>query len=675
MDLSDYLLNVFSSEKQSDLFDSFLRAIPDFVYLLDLEDSKITYLNQRTGIVAHYTEEEVLSLDSSFFPVKNYENREAFFEKISNIFSNALEGDQYSFIIELKTKEGKRHIVRNRGTLLKKNNNGIAAKVVVIAEDITNETENGEQAERKQLQLNSAESVFNYGSWEWTVGADFVIWSNGLFDIFGYVAADCPDSKMVHGIYAQHIVPEDIEKVVSISQSALKNKTPFYEFEHEIIDKKGNRKSLAVKAGCYFNEAGEVVKVLGTSEDITKLRELKNSLKYKVEELRNAYDELEKNKNLFSESEALMNYGSFDWDAENDVIQWSDGLKRLFAGSDVTKLPKVLNYGFYLSLLHPDDVDSVNEIVEEALKTKKTYSFEHRLIDLEGKEKTVHTQGWITTNEKNNLLRFIGNTVDITEMKVYEKDLKYKIEELNRSNQDLEQFAYIASHDLQEPLRKIMAFGDRLNTKYGNHLDSDGQFYLSRMLDAANRMKTLMENLLSYSRVSTKIEPFEMVDLGLIVEGILSDFEMKIQEVDAQIMIMPMPVLNGLPTQMQQLFQNLISNALKFVKLNVKPIISMEACEVDKREISLLGIPFKHNKYYKIIVTDNGIGFDAEYSEKIFLIFQRLHGRSEYEGTGLGLAICKKIIDNHDGYIIAKSALNQGATFTVYLPDIKLPDV
>lgn len=670
MDLSDYLLDVFSSEKQSDLFDSFLRAIPDFVYLLDLENSKIIYLNQKTGIIANYTEEEVLSLDKNFFPVKNYESREAFFEKMNHTFYNSIEGEQHSFTIELKTKEGKRHIVRNRGTLLKRNKNGIASMVVVIAEDITQETENEEQAKKKQLQLNNAESLFNYGSWEWTLGSDYVVWSNGLFDIFGYDATQYPDSKMFYGTYTKHIVSEDRERVTQISQQSILHKKLSYEFDHEIIDTKGNRKLIAVKGRCFLDDQGEVIRILGTSEDITKLKEIESSLMFKIEELKKVHEELEKTKNLFKEAESLMSYGSFDWDFEKDLIQCSDGLRRLFAGSDVTKLPTRINYNFYLSRLHPNDLSFVTNVIENISKTQKTYSFEHRLIDLDGNEKTVHTQGWITTNEENELLRFIGNTVDISEMKIYEKDLKYKIEELNRSNQDLEQFAYTASHDLQEPLRKIMAFGDRLNTKYGEQLGSDGQFYLSRMLDSANRMKILMENLLSYSRISTKDEPYEMVDLGVTVEGILSDLEMKIQDVNAQITMMPMPTLNALPIQMQQLFQNLISNALKFIRPNVKPIITIEAYEVDRKEVSLLGIPVKYYKYHKIIVTDNGIGFDTEYSEKIFLIFQRLHGRSEFEGTGLGLAICKKIVDNHSGYIVAKSELNYGATFTVYLPDI-----
>ena len=668
MDLSDYLLNVFSSEKQSDLFDSFLRAIPDFVYLLDLEDSKITYLNEKTDVIAHYTAEEVLSLDKNFFPVKNYENRDVFFEKMNQLFKNTDEGQHRSFTLDLLTKDGKRHIVRNRATLLKKDNKGFATKVVVIAEDITQEVENEEQEKQKQLQLNNAESVFMYGSWEWTLGTNYVIWSNGLFDIFGYDASEYPDSKMAYGIYTQHIVPEDKERVLSISQDALKNKKLTYQFEHEIIDEKGNRKLLAVKGRCYLDEKKNVVRVLGTSEDITKLHELKISLKYKVEELKKTQEELEKAKDLFKEAEALANYGSFDWDVEKDIVLWSDGLKRLFAGKDSSKLPAVITYNFYKTRVHKDDLIKVNNIIQEAIKNKNPYSFEHRLINLDGIEKTVHTQGWVTTNENNEILKFIGNTVDVTEMKVYEQDLKYKIEELNRSNQDLEQFAYIASHDLQEPLRKIMAFGDRLNTKYGEELGPDGQFYLSRMLDAASRMKILMENLLSYSRVSTKTEPYELVDLGLTIESILSDLEMKIQDVDAQITMMPMPILNALPTQMQQLFQNLISNALKFIKPNVRPVISIEAYESSLEEISLLGIPFKNSKYYKIIISDNGIGFDAEYAEKIFLIFQRLHGRSEFEGTGLGLAICKKIIDNHHGCIIAKSELNEGAVFTVYLP-------
>ncbi|MES2517434.1 MAG: ATP-binding protein, partial [Bacteroidota bacterium] len=488
---------------------------------------------------------------------------------------------------------------------------------------------------------------------------------------FSVSAADFPDSKVPYGIYSKHIVEEDIKRVRTLSEEAVKVKKPFYEFEHAIIDAKGIRKLLTVKGKSFLDSKGEVVRVLGTSEDITELRKLKANLRYKVDELTKAYQELKKAKDLFQEAESLMSYGSFDWDIEKDEIQWSDGLKKLFAGENLSNLPDKINYDFYISRTHDDDVKMIQQIVDDAINTKKSYSFQHRLIDMDGVEKTVNTKGWVVEDEENKVVRFIGNTVDITEMKIYEKELEYKVEELNRSNQELEQFAYIASHDLQEPLRKITAFGDRLSTKFTEQLGSDGLFYISRMIDAANRMKILMENLLSYSRASRKLEPVASVDLEIVLENVLSDLEMKVQETDAQIFLGEMPVIQALPSQMHQLFQNLISNSLKFVKPNGKPKISIESNLATKDELNKLGIPLKAKKYYKITVSDEGIGFDAEYAEKIFIIFQRLHGRSEFEGTGLGLAICKKIIDNHQGQIVAQSTLNEGAKFMVFLPDGK----
>ncbi|MCU0469127.1 MAG: PAS domain-containing protein [Arcicella sp.] len=668
MDLSKYLLEVFCSEKQNDLFDSFLRAIPDFVYLLDLTDGKITYLNEKLGVLAYYSEEEVMSLDKSFFPVKNYENREDFIKHLNTLFEGAEEGDNRSFKLELQTKEGKHHFVRNRGTLLRKNKEGTPTKVVVIAEDITAETESFNREKQKQQQLNDAENLFRYGSWDWQLGTDYVTWSNGLYDIFGYDAAEYPDSKMDYGTYTKHIVEEDRERIVTLSLDIIDKKKKFYEFEHDIIDKQGKRKHIAVKGRCFMDETGKVVRVMGTSEDVTELSELKDTLTYKVEELSTAYDELKKAKSLFKEAEALMNYGSFDWDVEKDEIKWSDGLKRLFAGRDITQLPEKLNYRFYDSRVHEDDRERVSQIVQNSIQNKDSYSFEHRLVDLEEQEKTVQTKGWVVTDDEGKVVRFIGNTVDISEMKVYERELEMKVEELNRSNRELEQFAYVASHDLQEPLRKIMAFGERLSLKFSEQLSSDGQFYINRMLDATNRMKILIENLLSYSRASRKLESMVSVDLNDVITNVLSDLEMKVQETQADISVGNLPVIMALPSQMQQLFQNLISNAIKFVSPDKKPIVSIKATEVTKQEIQELNLAKKFKNYIKISIQDNGIGFEAEYSEKIFIIFQRLHGRADFEGTGLGLAICKKIVENHQGYIVADSELGKGATFTVYLP-------
>lgn len=669
MDLSEYLLESFNSFEHTNLFEKFLGVIPDFVYLIDFNHNKIVYLNEKTGIIANYKEDEIVKLDIKIGSLKKAVNGQAFTRNIFNLYSDSKIGDTHSFTLEFINRDGKRHIVRNRGTLLKTNDDGTASKVVVIAEDITLETESSEQEKHRQKQLNDAERLFNYGSWEWNFGNDYVTWSNGLFDIFGYNSNDYPESKMTYGVYNQHIVPEDQVRVRELSLQAIDDKKLFYEFEHEIIDLKGNRKLLNVKGKCFLNENGEVDRVLGTSEDITELKKLKNTLKYKIEELSIAYEELKKAKDLFKEAESMMSYGSFDWDVEKDEIQWSDGLKRVYGGKYINTLPEKVDYNFYKNRLHEEDLSRVVDIVNQAIINKSSYAFEHRLSALDGVEKTVNTRGWVVTNDEGKVVRFIGNTVDITELKVYEKELEHKIKELNKSNQQLEQFAYIASHDLQEPLRKIMAFGERLSSKFAGQLPDDGQFYINRMLDAANRMKTLMENLLLYSRASRKIEPVEKISLNEIVEMVLSDLEVKVQETDAEIEVLPLPTVLALSTQMQQLFLNLISNALKFVLPSQKPKIRIESFEATKQELQALNFPQKAKRYHKLVVSDEGIGFDSEYSEKIFVIFQRLHGRSEFEGTGLGLAICKKIIDNHHGYIKAESVLNKGSKFMVYLPN------
>jgi PAS domain S-box-containing protein len=320
MDLSEYLLESFNSSEQTNLFENFLRAIPDFVYLIDFNHNKIIYLNEKTGIIANYKEDEIVKLDIKIGSLKKVVNGQEFTKNIFNLYSDGKVGETHSFTLEFINRDGKRHIVRNRGTLLKINADGTASKVVVIAEDITVETESSEQEKHRQKQLNDAERLFNYGSWEWNLNNDYVTWSNGLFDIFGYNGNDYPESKMIYGVYNQHIVPEDKARVRALSLKAIDEKKLFYEFEHEIIDLKGNRKLLNVKGRCFFNENGEVDRVLGTSEDITEVKKLKNTLKYKIEELSIAYEELKKTKDLFKEAESMMSYGSFDWDVEKEFM-------------------------------------------------------------------------------------------------------------------------------------------------------------------------------------------------------------------------------------------------------------------------------------------------------------------------------------------------------------------
>lgn len=233
---------------------------------------------------------------------------------------------------------------------------------------------------------------------------------------------------------------------------------------------------------------------------------------------------------------------------------------------------------------------------------------------------------------------------------------------LERSNRDLEDFAYIASHDLQEPLRKITVFGDRLKTKYAAVLDDQGNDYLFRMQSAASRMQLFITDLLSYSRVTTKALPFSPVDLNTVLTEVLSDLEIRLEQTGGRVENAGLATIDADPLQMRQLIQNLLGNALKFHKPTVAPIILVSGEIIqEKTETS-------NHPMYRITIKDNGIGFDNKYAERIFGIFQRLHGRSDYEGSGVGLAVCRKIVERHGGSIVAQGILDQGATFVVTLP-------
>lgn len=244
---------------------------------------------------------------------------------------------------------------------------------------------------------------------------------------------------------------------------------------------------------------------------------------------------------------------------------------------------------------------------------------------------------------------------EVAERRRAEELLAYQAEELARSNQELQGFAYIASHDLQEPLRKILAFGDRLRTREVHNLSDQGKDYLARMQNAAVRMGQLIEDLLIFSRVTTKAQPFKKVMLAKIAQEVLEDLEEQITVSDAKIILGELPAIEAEPTQMRQLFQNLLANALKFQEEHSTPVISINSSLINETSC-------------EIVVADNGIGFDEKYADRIFKPFQRLHGRGVYEGTGMGLAICQKIALRHGGTITPRSSPGKGATFTILLP-------
>ena len=266
---------------------------------------------------------------------------------------------------------------------------------------------------------------------------------------------------------------------------------------------------------------------------------------------------------------------------------------------------------------------------------------------------------------------------DIAQRKIVEQEFRAYAERLQQSNRELEDFAYVASHDLQEPLRKIQAFGDRISRRCRDDMDERSQDYLDRMLRAAERMSRLIDDLLRFSRVTTHAEAPEQVELDQMVKEILDDLIVRLQETEGDVACGTLPVIEADRTQIRQVFQNLISNALKFSKPDVPPEVTISSTlvtalgdDVDGEGADEVRFPEESGVlWYTFVVADNGIGFDMKYAEKIFSPFQRLHGRSSgYKGTGIGLAIVRKIVERHGGTIHAESEPGRGSTFTFTLP-------
>ncbi len=364
---------------------------------------------------------------------------------------------------------------------------------------------------------------------------------------------------------------------------------------------------------------------------------------------------------------------------------------------EYTTLPMECSHGRgWTNAVHPDDRDRVYSEWRATVENGKAGNADRFAHELRLKNGATDEYRWFLSvavplrRTDGTIDQWIGSMADIHDQKTSAEtlermvrdrtaDLMDEIEErrraeqqvravaaeLERSNGELEQFAYIASHDLQEPLRKIQAFGDRLRTKFRDELPDPGKEYVDRMYESSGRMRRLIDDLLNYSRVTTSARPFSRVDLDRLVPEVVADLEERIERTSGTVDVGKLPAIDADPTQMRQLFQNLIANAVKFHRPGVPPVVEVRG------ELVTALLPDDDRESVpacRITVRDNGIGFDVKYLSRIFQVFQRLHGRNEYEGTGVGLAICRKITERHGGTITAQSRIGEGATFVVILP-------
>jgi PAS domain S-box-containing protein len=385
----------------------------------------------------------------------------------------------------------------------------------------------------------------------------------------------------------------------------------------------------------------------------TKLKEtldnLENLVKERTAELEEAYNLLKESEKSLANAQKMAHIGSWDRNLLTNEIHWSDEVYRIY-GCEPQEFSATSN--LFLSYVHPDDKEYVDNSFNRAFKGE-SFSIDYKIILNNGEERVVHEQGEVIFDNKNIPIRMRGTIQDITERKRAEEILKLNLEELRRSNEELEQFAYVSSHDLQEPLRMITSYLQLLQRRYQGNIDERADKYIHFAVDGASRMQNLINDLLEFSRVAKRACEPEPTDCEFVLNQALANLETFIEENEATVSHDHLPEVMADSTQMAQVFQNLIINGIKF-----------HSEEAPKIQISAE----KKASEWIFSVQDNGIGIDPQYSEKIFEVFKRLHKKEEYPGTGIGLAICKKIVERHGGHIWVESELGKGSTFYFTLP-------
>lgn len=395
-----------------------------------------------------------------------------------------------------------------------------------------------------------------------------------------------------------------------------------------------------------FNDTGQVVLLIPEGRDITELKQAEAQLREAEQRFRLAFDNS-------ATGEALVA-------PDGRFTRVNRALCKLLGYSESELLATT-----FQQITHPDDLDTDLAYVHQMLVGKiETYQMEKRYFGKQGQVVWILLSVSLVRDEQGQPLYFVCQIQGINQRKQAETQKTKLLTELERSNSELEDFAYVVSHDLLSPLRKIEMLNELLVDEYSQVLDAQGLEYLERMRSIKEQMQTFISDLLTLARVKTQAQPFELVNLTTLVQEVLSDLSTNLSETGGVVEIGELPTLKADPFQIRQLMQNLLSNALKFHKPDTQPRVKIYQKLSNQEDDGNSLAP----RYYQIIVEDNGIGFKSEYREKIFDVFQRLHSRREYEGTGLGLTICRKIVERHGGMITASSSPGQGAAFQITLP-------
>lgn len=481
-------------------------------------------------------------------------------------------------------------------------------------------------------------------------------WNDAAERIFGYTASEAIGKPV-----SMLIPPSRQEEEPKILERMRKGERVDH-FETQRVTKEGRLLDISLTISPMRDSRGNIIGASKIARDITAQQQIERIAREGEERFRMAV-----------ESTKL---GSWELDMQhgNEMI-WSRECRRIYGFPDNMKP----DFDMLMHLVHPDDAAEVSRRMRVAINPSGDghFNFEYRIHRFNSEAiRWVKMRGKVYFSDKHEPVRFIGTVFDITDEKMAKEALEHTVQErtrellranerLAKSNSDLEQFAYIASHDLQEPLRKIRTFAELLKKNVND--PTTFNTYYEKINLAAQRMSVLITDVLNYSRVSRATTHREVVDLNELLQVAQSDFELLIEQKNATVRTDRLPVIRGQRAQLQQLFGNLLSNALKFSK--EKPEVDITHKMVSATEAQKMHSELRPaSSYVEIYFKDNGIGFDQEYADKIFQIFQQLNSPREYSGTGIGLALCKKIVENHGGAISATGEEGQGAVFTIVLP-------
>lgn len=477
-----------------------------------------------------------------------------------------------------------------------------------------------EELRESQEDLNRAQVVAQLGSWRLNILTNDLRWSGENYRIFGIPKG----TPLTYETFLSAVHPDDRKYVDAKWKAGLEGEP--YDIEHRIVVD-GSVKWVREKAYLEFDPKRKVVGGFGITQDITERKHAEDALRQSEEHFR-------------ALSEALP---QLVWTAKADgSIDWLNKRWYEYTG----RMPEQSQGWAWRDAAHPDDLALTIEKWKEALRTGAVFESEFRVRRHDGEYHWFLVRAWPLRDSQSSVVRWFGSNTDIHNIKQAEEDLL-------RVNQNLEQFAYVASHDLQEPLRIMASYSQLLEKRYKNRLDKNADDFIGFIVDAAKRMQRLITDLLAYSRAGKFDDEKHESDCDMIISRVIQDLKPGVEESKAVVTHDSLPVVAGPETAYTQLFQNLIANAIKF-RRDTPPRIHV-------------GVK-NQGAFWAFSVSDNGIGIDEKHQDRIFLIFQRLHGRDKYEGTGIGLSICKKIVENLGGRIWVESEVGKGATFYFTVP-------